>query len=110
MRKRIEVWVSSQPAFVATGFEVPHFGHYCTARDTGFDLTMVDPAERGSLRTTLDVAESRGQEVDVYYLSSWGERRRWRKRGIRRTPTVHVDGREVAPVTREGLERALEAA
>jgi hypothetical protein len=106
---RIDVYLNPRSITIDTGYQNPHYGHYCTHKSTGVDLELLTDEERKALAVVDAVANERKLEVAVHRMNGLLLRARLLARGVVRTPAVFVDGAKVkGPLSMEKLERALE--
>jgi hypothetical protein len=106
--ERIDLYLSPRRLELDTGYQNPHFGHWCTFKATAVDVELLTDEEREALAVVRAFARERGMEVAVHFVKSLRARAGLLAKGIARTPAVVVNGVRIggAP-SMEELERAL---
>lgn len=97
---KIEVYVRNEEVIVGSSImgRPIHDGyttHYCAFREIFKTEKVMPEAETLALEIVKEFAAKKGLEVDVYDVSTLKGRMQARLKGIRKTPTIIVDGNRI---------------
>ena len=109
----IDLFVRSKKVLIDTGYQNPHFGHWCTFKSTGYETTELSDREKEALKLAREIAKAHDLKVRVHDLSRLSTRIRYRRMRIEKTPVLFCNGvrfdqipsrDELASLIKSGME------